>query len=354
VNPFNFVVCLKAVWRTDVAPRLAGRGGVLSDGAEPVLNPADGTALVTALRLRSALRPRLRPAGTSSPGGEVERQERNATNGTPPSPAGEGSWGGEALRLLALAVGPEAWEPVLRAALAAGADEVLRIWPAAWPEGTDAAGVRTLDGSGTRTRMHAALAAEALRGRVAAGALLVLTGESSADEGHGCFGAFLAQALGLGFAHRVQRLEIAPAGWSALVKLERGYTQDLTLERSAVVTVAGPGEPVPEASWPAWLASRAAPIPLLQPAPPALGELAPQTSTALRPPLPRVKRYRVPPSSLSAEERIQMLVGGQPRGGSPQSGGAQSGNTLLPAGEGVERQAEAIVALLKERGYVKG
>ncbi len=341
-----------------MAPRLAESGGVLPDGAEPVLNPADGAALAMALQLRSALRPcsALGPSSALWAGSALQ-----PSSALRPSAASHTQASGQAdapARLLALAVGPQAWEPVLRAALAAGADEVLRIWPAGWPDAADAAGPRMLDGSGTGTRLHAALAAAALRTHMAAGALLVLTGESSADDGHGCFGAFLAHALGLGFAHRVKRLETAPAGasadsaagWSALVKLERGYTQELTLERSAVVTVAAPGDPLSEASWPAWLASRTAPIPLLEPAPPAPGELAPPTATALRPPLPRVKRYRVPSSSLSAEERIQVLVGGPPH----QGGGAHSGASLLPAGEGVERQVEAVAALLKERGIVKG
>jgi electron transfer flavoprotein beta subunit len=375
----TLAVCLKPVRRTDVAVRLAEPGGVLADGGEPVLDPAAGAALATALRLRSAFRLRLAlppgtalgpgtalPPGTAlRPGSAQPQGSAQPRNSAPdmqldaqPEPRADSG-----PRLLALAVGPAAWEPVLRAALAAGADEVLRVWPAAWPE-TLAADARALDGSGARTLLHAALAAEALRPRLAGGALLALTGESSADEGHGCFGAFLAQALGLGFAHRVQRIEPAPpesppearpdapAGWSARVKLERGYTQELALERSAVATVAAPGEPLPEASWPAWLASRTAPIPLLQPAVP--GDVAPETATALRPPRPRVKRISVPASSLSAEERIRLLVGGLPHGGagSP-SGGTAPGGSLLPASEGAQRQAEAIAELLKARGYLK-
>ena len=215
MNSLTLAVCLKAVWRTDVALRLAESGGVRPDGAVPVLNPADGAALAMALHLRSTLRLRSGQREGPAPG-----TQQTAKAVAEP-------------RVLAISVGPADWEPVLQAALAAGADEVLRVWPAVWPEGMDASASRPLDGSGARTFMHAALAAAALRPPLAAGALLVLTGESSADEGHGCFGAFLAQALGLGIAHRVKSLEPAPtderAGWSALVKLERGYTQELTL-----------------------------------------------------------------------------------------------------------------------------
>lgn len=322
-HPLCLAVCLKAAWRTDVPLRLAESGAsVRPDGAEPALAPADAGALALALALRAQLAP---------------------SAAAPP-------------RLIALSVGPPACERVLRDALAAGADEVLRIWPEAWSD----APAQPFDGSAARTRARALLAAEALRPRGSPGAplapgsagepqapgaqgpLLVLTGEASPDEGHAAFGAFLAQALGLPFAHRATRLDPAPGGWAALVKLERGYTQELMLERSAVVTLAGPGVPLPEASWPAWLASRTATIPLLRPAPPRPAEGAPEAATVLRAPVPRVKRIAAPDSSLSAEQRIRALIG------TP----AQGSGTVLPASEGVERQVDAVLALLKERGYL--
>jgi electron transfer flavoprotein alpha/beta subunit len=330
----RIAICLKAAWRTDVPLRLADAGASLRpDGAEPALAPADAGALATALALRA----------------------RWASSGA------------EAPRLLALTVGPPVGEGVLRDALAAGVDEVLRIWPEAWSD-TPAP---ESDGSAARTRVRALLAAEVLRldasagqpyGSAAAtlthgsaeasrpplaqGPLLVLTGAASPDEGHGAFGAFLAHALGLPFAHRATRLDPAPggwtSGWAALVKLERGYTQELMLERSAVVTWAGPSQRLPEASWPAWLASRTAPIPVLRPALPREAEGAPAATTALRAPVPRVKHAPVPDSSLSAEQRIRALLGAP----------AQASGSLLPASEGVERQVDAALALLEARGYV--
>jgi electron transfer flavoprotein beta subunit len=311
-QPLCLAVCLKAAWRTDVPLRLAESGASMRpDGAEPALAPGDAGALATALALRARLAQQV------------------------PS---------EAARLIALSVGPPACERVLRDALAAGADEVLRIWPEGWSD----APAQAFDGSAARTRAHALLAAEALRPHGSTGTpggggpLLLLTGEASPDEGHAAFGAFLAQALGLPLAHRTARLEPAPGGWEALVKLERGYTQELMLERSAVVTWAGPGRALPEAPWPAWLASRTAAIPLLRPAAPRPGDVAPEAATVLRAPVPRVKHIAVPDSSLSAEQRIRALIG------TP----AQGGGTVLPASEGVERQVDALLALLKERGYV--
>jgi electron transfer flavoprotein beta subunit len=299
----TLAVCLKAAWRTDVAVRLSASGNaVRPDGAEPGLTAPDSGALACALSLCRSLRD-----------------------------------GGRDVHVFALTVGPAVADGVLRTALAAGADEVLRVWPASWPRPSPP----DLDGSGTGTRIRARLAADALRGRLARGPLLVLAGEASTDEGHAVFGAALAHALGLGFAHRATHLEAHADGWLARVKLERGYTQELPLEAAAVVTLAGPGPRLAEATWPAWLASRTAPIPVLETEPADPSRLGPPAATALRAPLPRVKRFRVPDSTQPAEVRIRALLGS-----SPQGGGA-----VVPASEGAERQAEAIVALLKQRGY---
>lgn len=307
----TLIACLKAGWRTDVPFRLAvpaifpGRGGnaILADGAQPGISAQDTSVFAAALGLRARIAPRP--------------------------------------RVIALSVGPRAAEGVLRDALAAGADEVLRVWPQGWNEDADL----TLDGCAGTASAHAMLAAEALRPLAARGGLLILTGEASADQGHGAFGAFLAQGLGFTFAHRVSTLSPLPngwtGGWSAAVKLERGYTQDLVLEPSAVVTVAAQGQARPEAPWPAWLASRTADIPAFQPQVPR-PSTTPAGATTLRPPVPRVKRYTVPPATLTAEQRIRALIGTK----------AQGSGTVLAESEGVERQVETVLALLHDRGYL--
>ena len=301
----TLAVCLKAAWRTDSAVRLAASGtAVRPDGAAPGLTPPDAGALAAALELRASLRASGREA-----------------------------------RVLALSVGPAAVEAVLREALAAGADEVLRVWPASAPQTFP-----DLDGSVGGTGTRARLAAQALRSRLAQGALLAIAGEASGDEGHAAFGAALAHALGLDFAHRVTHLEALSAGWRGRVKLERGYTQEVPLGAAAVVTLAGAGPKLAEASWPAWLSSRTAPIPLLAAEPAAPDPLAVRSVTALRPPLPRVKRFPLPDSTQPAEARIRALLGSQP----------QAGGTVIPASEGTERHVGAIVALLAERGYLPG
>lgn len=258
--------------------------------------------------------------------------------------------------------GAAASEP-LREALAAGADEAYRV--TAYADGGGGAGeTEPIDrgdpqdpgGTADPTRRKALALAEVLRPREP---VLVLTGERSADTARGCFGAFLAHALGADFAHRAGF--IAPADidpgvtgpgsepppamqWRITALLEGGYGQQLTLSSPAVVTVparthglAHPALPYP--ALPAWIASREADIPVLRANPPPLEDDA---ETVLRVSLPRVKTYTVPGPSLSAEERIAaMMEPGGPGGGEVLAG-------LTPA-----RQAEAVLALLRKRGLLE-
>jgi electron transfer flavoprotein beta subunit len=287
-------VCMKPVWRTDVPLRLDEAAHAPRPGeALRAANAADLAALQLALGLRAA------------------------------EPA---------LRVLALSVGPPAAEGLLREALAAGADEALRVWGADWPAGA------AVDAAGDLTRAHAVAAARALRGRCGgAGApALVLAGERSADTGQESFGAFLAAELGAAFAHRITAARRGWVGWRVMVRLERGYGQALELPAPAVATVSAQLPRPGEASLPAWLASRRAAIPVLSvdgPAPRA-------GATTLRVPVPRVKHHPVPGQGLDAEARIRAMVTLE----------AGQGGALL-AGETPEAQAEAILTLLRERGY---
>jgi hypothetical protein len=93
----------------------------------------------------------------------------------------------------------------------------------------------------------------------------------------------------------------------------------------------------PDASLPAWLRSRTAAIPH------TTAELsAPsRAATTARAPIPRVKRYPAMPAHLSAEERIRALV----------TLPSSSGGTVLGSEHSADRQVDAILALLKARGY---
>jgi electron transfer flavoprotein beta subunit len=290
----TLAICIKRVHATSVPLRLEASGRAIRGEEAPAsANPADLAALALALSLRAA--------------------------------GGDG-------RIVALTVGPAAWEEPLRLALAAGAEEAVRLWNPAWPEERWGG---ALDGSAAHTRLVAAAAAEAFSSLRPA---LVLAGEASADGGHGCFGALLAHALGAAFAHRAVALAREGTGWRLRVKLERGYTQEMTLPAPAVVTVSPSLPPPGQASLPAWIASRGASIPT---ACPSLA-YPPGADTALRAPVPRVKRYTVPDSTLDAESRIRAMVE------RPASGGG----TLLGPEMGAEAQAEAILMLLAARDFL--
>jgi len=288
-------VFLKPVRRTDVPLRLEPARPALHPGETTlVANGADLSALAMALGLRGS--------GASQPG-----------------------------KLIVVTVGPPAWEESLRDALAYGADEAWRVWPEGWPDEEP----MLEDGSAGHTRRAALAGAAALAPLAPA---LVLTGERSADSGHESFGAFLAHALGAAFAHRAVGVTPESAGWRVRVKLERGYTQEMTVAAPAVMTVATQGAHPAYPSLPAWLRSRTAPVTRVAP---AVNSAPDGAATALRSPLPRVKRYRVPEGSLNAEARIRAMV----------SFPAAGGGTVLPAELDPEEQARELARFLKERGY---
>jgi len=285
------VVCLRPVVQTHLPLRLI-EGGMGLRPADALLapNPADLTALAVALRLRAEA--------------------------------------GGNLRVVALTVGPAAWEEPLRLALGAGADEALRV---ARPGGE----APPPDGSAATTAAAAAAAAGVIGTLNAA---LVLTGDRSADLGHGCFAALLAHALGLPLALRAQALRGEGGGWVARAKLEAGYTQELRLAAPAVVALAPGPEAPPPASLPRWLAARAATIRVV----PMPGPSAPGASTRLRAPVPRVRPYRVPDPDLPPDERIGALLAA-PEG--------RAGRVLDADTDPAVQAAEA-ARLLAARGFV--
>jgi electron transfer flavoprotein beta subunit len=138
----RIAVCLKRVPATDGNIRLAPGGRDLDFSlSDWVLNPADECALETALRAREET--------AASPDGGA--------------------------RLLALSVGGDESEKILRQALAVGADEALLV--------------RAPD---LDARAAARAAAAALKPLAPA---LVFCGRSAADDGQGLFPAALAEAL---------------------------------------------------------------------------------------------------------------------------------------------------------------
>ena len=292
MKPVEIVVCLKSCRRTDVPLRLGPEGRLRQDDAvasQPT--PHELAALAAAVALKEQM-----------PVREVH--------------------------ITAISVGPHGWEPLLRQALASGADEVIRIWGKDW-------GTTAMAGSTSADTGVASIAAAEAITRIQPE--LVLAGERSRDSGYECFGALLAQRLGMPFAHRAVELVPQEEGWQVRVKLERGYTQELALSRPAVVTLAGQPTELPHASLPQWLQAQSAAIPLVPASP-----IAVRTHHAdLRPPLPRVKRYSLPEEGLDAEGRIRAMV----------SLPATEAGTILSQDLGAEEQARRTAEFLKGLGY---
>ncbi len=201
-------------------------------------------------------------------------------------------------RVMALTMAPVSGEHLLRDALAAGVDDVLRLWGKDWPD----IFTSQLDGSAGTTEWMAERTAEVL---TEMNPILVLAGEKGGEGGHECFGAFLAEKLGASFAHRVVSVSRVASEWNLVVRVEKGYGQEIRLSGPVVMNVSSSVPTPGYASLPDWLQSRKCEVPCMAPA----GTPPSTTPTVeIRMPLPRVKRHQVPESTLTAEERIQVMV----------------------------------------------
>ena len=161
----RIAVCLKRVPATDGNIRLAPGGqGLDFSLTDWVLNPADEYALETALRAREAL--------AASAAGLAE--------------------------LLALSIGGDESEKILRHALAVGASEALLV-----------------RAPGLDARAAARAATAALRPLAPA---LVFCGRSAADDGQGLFPAALAEALDAAHVTAACAFEFSPDGRRVLCR----------------------------------------------------------------------------------------------------------------------------------------
>jgi electron transfer flavoprotein beta subunit len=228
-------------------------------------------------------------------------------------------------RVEVLAAAPPAADEELRSLLAAGVDAVTRVWAGA------------LEGAGAEA------AARALAGPLAAtSADLVLTGGRTLDGGAGTLGPMLAELLGLPEATAVEHLAVTGGDGEVTVRrrLERGARELLALTLPAVVCVEPGIAALEDAPLPALLATRRAPVPVLEA---AHGGVASGCRQVRRlPPRPRPRRLAVPDPSLPVEARLAAVLGGGER--------LDQEHTLV---EGPPSLLVArILALLEERGYL--
>jgi electron transfer flavoprotein beta subunit len=129
---------------------------------------------------------------------------------------------GEGIEVVAVTVGPDEADDVLRKCLAKGADRAIRIWDDVL-EGSDSTVI---------ARLLAAIVAREKPD-------LILTGAQSADHGFAQTGIALAGLLGWAHVAVVSFLEVAADGASAKLRreLEGGLEQEMTITLPAVLTI---------------------------------------------------------------------------------------------------------------------
>ncbi len=276
------LVCLTGI--VDPEERLEfvpGHGATKIEALRRTMNPADACALEQALRLKDR---------------------------DPDMP------------VVALTMGANASDDVLREALGQGADTALRFWHDAL-DGADAA--ETAQALAATARMRQAD--------------LVLCGERAADGDTGQVPVRVAAILGWPFVAGVIRLEVTADGEAiAEQRLERGLRQRVCCKLPAVITVAAGANRPRYPRLRNRLRAKNAPVTVWGESELSINAsetgTAPARTTVLRvsPPKPTSKGIFTPDAELSPEERLaQILSGGidqrsaadQPKGpltGSPE------------------------------------
>jgi len=255
------VVCVARVVDTgEPLPVRSGQAALEEEGLSHVLSPADEHALEEGLRLKDRF------------------PECSVT---------------------AISMGPPENESVLRRCLALGADEALLLWDEAF--------------RGSDTLATARVLAAAIR-RV--GADLVLCGKRASDGDTGQMGAQLAELLDLPAVTSVVQLEVRDGHALVHRRLERGRRAVLRCPLPALFAVE---EGINRPRYPklrVLLQSLGAEIPRrgladLSLRPDEVGEAGSCAQVvSLSPPKPIIKGLFIPDSSLSPEERWQLIVSG--------------------------------------------
>jgi electron transfer flavoprotein beta subunit len=236
----------------------------------------------------------------------------------------------------AITLGPKDAEGALRAAMAIGADNAVRLWN---PQASDW-GPFTVT-----TALAACIQREVTE------VDLVLCGDTSSDWSSGIVGPALAEKLNLPQITSVMHLNVVSEQGSDKVKLqvtrklEHGYRELLEAQFPLVITVTSDLNEPRYPSLPAHLAALKATISVIDPLP-LIGnadeaESDETTLLEIHTPRPRPRRIAAPYSHHSAFERIGEII----------AGGAAGRKTSLVEGS-PEELAERLVEFLKERGFL--
>ncbi|MCA1185370.1 mycofactocin-associated electron transfer flavoprotein beta subunit [Saccharopolyspora sp. 6T] len=234
-------------------------------------------------------------------------------------------------RCAAVSLAPAGADELLRAALASGADEVLRVEPAGEPD------PRAADsGAGTAVALAAAV-----RERFGAPDL-VLTGDHSPDRGTGATPALLAAEFGCAQALGLVSLDTEPAAdgrLRALRRLDRGRRERLAVPLPAVCSVEAAGVRPRTAALPAVLAARSAEVPVVA----ARATADPPPLTAAHGYRPRAKELPAP-AGAEPLRRLRVLTGVGQRSDPPR----------VVVTDDPAEAADELLAFLRAEGHLDG
>ena len=129
---------------------------------------------------------------------------------------------GDGVEVVAVTVGPDDADEVLRKCLAKGADRALRVWDDALEEADPIAIARVLAAVAQKEKPD-----------------LLLAGTQSSDHGHAATGIALSALLDWPHAAVVAALDFKPGSATALVQreLEGGLLQSVEVQTPAVLTI---------------------------------------------------------------------------------------------------------------------
>ena len=288
----NIAVCIKPVPDVSVLTLDAATGTMNKDDLVYIANPYDMVALEAAVCLKEQ--------------------------------AGEG-------RVEAIAMAPpDIARPLLRRCLAAGADAATLLWDGSF-EGSDGYATGAV-----------------LAGYIAAGSFdLVLCGQKAIDTEAGQVGAVIAARLDVPLVSRIARIDVAGARAEVESKLEKGNRARLDVPLPAVLAVELDLAEPRYASLPALLAGITGEIKEMNrealglPFGEAGAEGSRNKTGAMALPKPRPKKVFTPDASLSAQERMRLIISG---------GVTQKQSDVL---EGDPAQvARTVVQFLKEKNFL--
>jgi electron transfer flavoprotein beta subunit len=190
---------------------------------------------------------------------------------------------------------------LLRRCLAIGADEARLLWDSSF---------NNLDSYATGVLLAGAI-----------GSLpydLILCGQKALDTEAGQVGSVIAERLGMPLVSRVAGIDVSPCGKKVMVesKLEKGNRVRVEVVLPTVLTVEADLNEPRYASLPSLMAGLSAAIREynlneLGPHPEQAGSKEPRTKTvSMSPPKRRPKRVFTPDASLSASERLHLIMSG--------------------------------------------